>query len=1059
MGLRVFSGVTISLVLASLILASGGSRLTGQTTGTGGTSGLGTSGLGTSGLGSSGLGTTGFSTGSGTNGLGTTGLGTTGVGTTGLGSTGSTATTGGSPYDVPGRTTPDADPRNQRVPRTGDRQDDPRSRSRIGLNGPYRREMEAPRTFDSGPFEGLESFGYGYFAAARDAVEARRAAAFPRRRQDRAGGNALGDSSGSAGSGSGGNASGVLGENDRQTGTAAGDEGRTLDATNTIIGPEATGVANIATPAPERYQLAPGDRLTIRFSSPTYEAQERKVTVDAAGSLQVPFTGRRLTVRGLTLAAAESAITRELKRGLRNAQVTVTLSELRSISVSMVGEVFAPGNYQMPATVTLFNALYAAGGPTFDGSFRRIQLNRPGGGSRTVDLYRFLILGDPTQDVALQPGDVILVPVARDRVGIRGEVTRPAVYELLPTETLKDAIRYAGGAKPTAVLGRVQISSVQAGEGRQLVNADLRSSDPIQNPRLQAGDVVELFAVRPEVINAVAVEGAVDQPRSYALSNGMTVADLVEVARGLRPEAFAARADLIRENPDRTTRLLPVDLARALARDPSSNLALQPKDRLIVYRADEVRFLQDREVEIRGAVRRPQRYERPEGLRVIDLLLQSGGLLPNASPIVFVQRKNADGTEGPLLRVDLRQAAIDAAQNPLLTDRDVVTVLRKDEAQYLPEQIVALSGAVLRPGSYPRSEGLTVRTLIELAGGLLPNAGDTVQISKSRVARGAEPTTTNLRGLLSGTVPDIPLEDGDVVSVVANGDFQERPVLVSIQGRVRKPGVYAISGRKERLSDLVALAGGPLEEGWIGGAQFARDPAAISTAAEERLAPRARTILATIQRQEYLRALAKSDIDKLRAVLAAASQGGGIGISGSQLVPSAGGGVPGGLGTGLFNRETVTPARELDREEIEANGNVPIDLTTALAKPASTENVELRDGDILTIPERPTTVQVRGAVAVPSPIVFKPKETLRYYLDRCGGAARDADPREILVIRATGTITRARPSTRIELGDTIYVPTKVISAKLTDSRTDFESIIRTITNAGLVLAIIRSIGR
>ncbi len=1052
----------MSLLLASLILASGGAGGSGgraaQTTGATSGTGLGTSGLGTSGLGTSGLGTSGGAT----TGLGTTGLGTTGLGTTGLGSTGSSATTGagdpfGSPTGTTGRSSSEDDPRNRRTPRPGDAPMDEagRPRPRIGLNAPYRTGNAPARTFDSGPFEGLESFGYEYFASARDAVEARRLAAAPRR-SDRAGNDRRG--SGSDGGALGEDPSGGALGRSGSMGAGSNDDQGSLDPTTSFVGPEAAGIANVSTPAPERYQLAPGDRLTVRFSSPTYESQERRLTVDSAGSVQVPFTGRRLTVRGLTLASAETAIARELRRGLRNAQVTVTLSELRSISVSIVGEVTAPGNYQMPATVTLFNALYAAGGPTFDGSFRRIGLRRAGGGSRTIDLYRFLLLGDPSQDVALQPGDVILVPVAQGRIGVRGEVVRPAVYELLPSETLKDAVRYAGGARPTAVLGRVQIASVRAGEQRQLVNADLRSGDPTQNPRLQDGDVVELFAVREELANAVTVEGAVDQPRSYALSPSMTVADLVEVARGLRPEAFGSRADLIRENPDRTTRLLPVDLQRALARDPAANLALQPKDRLVIYRADEVRFLEDREVEIRGAVRRPQRYERPEGLRVIDLLLQSGGLLPNASPIVFVQKKNPDGTEGPLVRVDVRQAAIDANQNPLLSDRDIVTVFRLDEAQYLPEQIVALSGAVLRPGAYPRSEGLTVRGLIELAGGLLPNAGGEVQISRSRVARGTEPRTLDVRGVLAGTVPDVALADGDVVSVVANGEFQEKPVLVSIQGRVRKPGIYAITGHRERLSDLVALAGGLLEEGWSGGAQFARDPEGLSTDAERRLAPRTRTILATIQRQEYLRALAKSDIDKLRAVLAA-GQGGGIGISGNQVVPSAGSGLPGGLGTGLFNRETVTPARELDRDEIEAGGNVPVALTAALARPKGFEDVELRDGDILTIPERPTTVQVRGAVAVPSPIVFKPGQTLRYYLDQCGGIARDGDNREILVIRATGTITRAKPGTKINLGDTIYVPTKVISARLTDSRSDFESIIRTITNAGLVLAIIRSIGR
>ncbi|RYG80759.1 hypothetical protein EON77_07995, partial [bacterium] len=285
-------GSTVALALASLIFASGpavdpapagqstGSTATGgrgTTTSTGNTSGRGTSGLGTSGLGSTGFGTTGYNTagGDGTNTLpGTDPLGGSGAGT-------------------------GVDPRTRRVPRPAEEDVDPltgRPR-RIGLNAPYRSSEESIRRYETGPFERLESFGYSYFASARDAVEARRFRRRPR----------TNDGYGTT-SGSGGTTSGGIGRNQdggsRTTGSTGGtgngsrngnsggngngsneeDDSPTISALENFIGPEASAFANVATPAPERYQLGAGDRLLVRFSSPTYESQERRLTVDAGGS-------------------------------------------------------------------------------------------------------------------------------------------------------------------------------------------------------------------------------------------------------------------------------------------------------------------------------------------------------------------------------------------------------------------------------------------------------------------------------------------------------------------------------------------------------------------------------------------------------------------------------------------------------------------------------------------------------------------------------------------------------------------------------------------------------
>ena len=932
----------------------------------------------------------------------------------------------------------------------------------------------SPFVFNEGPFKDLQVFGYSYFAAARDNALGKR---IPKTKSpEQSGPDArkkdegadqtlrptLADKSKSDPE--------KLNKKDPETMRKDQELEETnqapVNALQYFVGPAQMANGNVAMPAPERYQLGPGDKLVIRYSSPLELPKERIVTVESTGTLIVPVMGTKLTVRGMSLAQAEKAIVKEIQRGLREASVTVSLGELRTISISIVGEVVAQGSYQVPSVMTLFNALYTAGGPTIDGSFRNIQLRRSNGTSRTIDLYSYLLKGDPSQDVALQPGDLILVPTATNRVAIKGEVGRPAVYEMLPGEKTKDLLKYAGGAKSTAILSRTEIKSVNPGIERELKTVDLTGD---VNPGLREGDIVTLYALREEIENSIEVEGAVDQPRAYQFRAGMKVSDAILEARGLLKDAYNIRADLYRENPDKTITLLPIDLQKALKKDPSGDISLQRSDRLRIYFATEVMWLEDRVVTLQGAVRTPGKYLRLDGMRLSDLLLQAGGPLPTASyEAVFLYRKNADGTEGPLLKPNLGRALTRSADDDvILKDRDLVVVYNIDEAQFKSKQVVAIQGAIVKAGNFPRSEALTARDLIQLAGGLRPDASDELQISHARTfdastSKGGEAQsnkkpyqTYKVLDVLAGRENPV-MEDGDVLTIPGRGDYQEAPILVEIKGRVKFPGVYAITKRGETVYDLLQRAGGKAEDGWLEGAQFTRSPKYLTSDAESRLSHRVRKLLEDIQEQAYLRALAKSDIDKIRVLN---SQGGG---SSSALLGAFGGLQAPPVTTPndteaskkLLQRETVTPARTLSREEITESGNIPIRLDEVERNRKSQSNLTLKDGDILTIPERPTTIAVRGSVTLPSTLIFEKGKTLDYYLAKCGGSTIDADTTQILVIRATGTITKARGSTRIELGDAIFVPTRVMVAKLTDASSTFDSAIKSLTNVGIVWALI-----
>lgn len=933
-----------------------------------------------------------------------------------------------------------------------------------------------PFIFDSGPFKDLPVFGYDYFAAARENVLAKRTAKPVASKPNDAAKEKDSDQSADKKSKSDPSETGLKkpakDEDKKSKGTSAGDEDSQskpdqapVNALQYFVGPSQMANGNIALPAPDRYQLGPGDKLVVRYSSPLELPKEKTITVDPTGTLVIPVMGTRLTVRGMNLAQAEKAISKEIQRGLRDASVTVSLGELRTISISIVGEVVSQGSYQVPSVMTLFNALYAAGGPTINGSFRNIQLRRSNGTSRNIDLYSYLLKGDPSQDVALQPGDLILVPTATSRVAIKGEVGRPAVYELLAGERVKDLLKYAGGAKSTAILSRTEIKSVNPGVERQLNTVDLTTE---ANPSLREGDIVTLYALREEIENAIEVEGAVDQPRAYQFRAGMRVSDAITEARGLLKDAYNVRADLYRENPDKTIALVPIDLIKAIQKDPSADLTLQRSDRLRVYFATEVMWLQDRFVKIQGAVRTPGTYLRLDGMHLSDLLLQSGGLLPDASyEAAFVYRKNDDGSEGPLLKPSLTGALLrKPEQDILLKDRDLVVIYRLDDAQFRPKQIVTIQGAVLKGGDFPRSESLTARDLIQLAGGLRPEAADDLQISHSRTFEATSATGTNAatkRPFETYKVLDVlagrqnpQMQDGDVLTIPGRGDFQEAPILVEVRGRVKFPGVYAITKRGETVADLMAKAGGKADGAWLEGAQFTRSPKNLTSDAEIRLSPRVRALLEEIQEQAYLRALAKSDIDKIRILNAQGGSGVSsmLGALGGVQVPQAGNTSDPEAAKKLLQRETVSAARALSNEELLESGNIPIRLQDVEKSPKSPSNLVLKDGDILTIPEKPTTIAVRGSVILPSALIWEQGKNLDYYLSKCGGATIDADTTQILIIRATGTITKARGSTKLELGDAIFVPTKVMVAKLTDASSTFDSAIKSLTNVGIIWALI-----
>ena len=279
-------------------------------------------------------------------------------------------------------------------------------------------------------------------------------------------------------------------------------------------------INNVAATVPANYQIGPGDTIVFSYWSPTIERSTLARTVDPQGQITIEGLAP-IVLLGKTVASAENTLKEQLSRFYKNVQVSLTLNKLRTIQVTVSGDAYQPGTYSVPSVASMYNLLYFSGGPTDNGSLRNIELLRGGKVVGKLDMYKFM-LGEPgTTDYPLQAGDMLIVPPRLSRIAVTGEVLRPAIYELTPTESLADALRYAGGTRPSAVSQSVRINTLDPGKARIIQDVNVNDLAAVRAQKLYDGDEVEVSSVRTLVVNSVRVEGAVDQPNDYPLTPNM----------------------------------------------------------------------------------------------------------------------------------------------------------------------------------------------------------------------------------------------------------------------------------------------------------------------------------------------------------------------------------------------------------------------------------------------------------------------------------------------------------------------------------------------------------
>ncbi len=481
---------------------------------------------------------------------------------------------------------------------------------------------------------------------------------------------------------------------------------------------------NLATP--QNYRLGPGDEVVIDIWG-TSEDHMRQ-TISPEGSIMISQIGP-VYLNGLTIKDANQHIKSAFSRkyaGMNDAEtdIQVTLGQVRTIQVDILGEVATPGTFRMSPFSSVFHALYRAGGINDIGSLRNIQVLRNGKKVAGVDIYDYLFKGKTSGNIRLQEGDVIIVPPYEQLVNIDGNVKRPMYYEIKPDETVKSLLDYAGGFTGDAYGGMVRLSR-QSGTENELYNID---RGEFATYRLQDGDIITVGTILDRYANRVELKGAVYRPGMFAIGDGLkTVRDLIDKADGVTEDAYTDRVLLYREGPEKQLEVVALDL-KDILRGAAPDITLKRNDMLVISSVNELEERGD--VYIGGQVARPGAYPYAANSTVEDLIFQAGGLLEGASTArVDISRRIVDPSATEATN-QLAQEFTVSIENGLaigkgkgfrLKPYDRVEVRRSPG--YAPQETVAIDGEVLFAGTYTlRKRNERLSEFVTRAGGLIDGA-------------------------------------------------------------------------------------------------------------------------------------------------------------------------------------------------------------------------------------------------------------------------------------------------------------------------------------------------
>jgi protein involved in polysaccharide export with SLBB domain len=508
--------------------------------------------------------------------------------------------------------------------------------------------------------------------------------------------------------------------------------------------------ADVTAPAPQEYALGPGDQVRIQiWGSIDFVGTQ---TLDRNGEITLPKIGT-VVLAGVQVKELENTLRKRVATVYNNVNLNASLGKLRGITVFVVGQALQPGTYNLRSLSTLVNAVFASGGPGVNGSMRAVELKRNGKTISTIDLYDFIANGDKSKDVALQPGDVIMIPPVGPRVALTGATDHSAIYELKPGTNLQNLLSLGGGLPTLASTQKAlleRINPQNASAPRQVQNIALNAQGLAQP--LRDGDVITLLPMVQAFGNAVTLQGAIAQPMRHPFTPGMRIQDLIPDrtalvspdffkrrndlvqnriaqlrARGFTPEQIHAldRAQLMPEDISLTTEIIARNSSAAdfgMASDKDANSKARANDTPVASdRGGALGNQEEAEQQLQLQREREARVQRNVTDRLRSFQEQINW------DYAVIERLNKNELRTQLIPFNLGKAVVqkDPAHNLELQEGDIITIMSSAELRLPVERqtrIVRLEGEVAAPGLYQALPGETLVQIVARIGGLTPQA-------------------------------------------------------------------------------------------------------------------------------------------------------------------------------------------------------------------------------------------------------------------------------------------------------------------------------------------------
>lgn len=798
-------------------------------------------------------------------------------------------------------------------------------------------------------------------------------------------------------------------------------------------------------PVPLEYKLGPGDTLNILLSGQINRTLN--VTINRSGMINAPEFGV-LSVSGLSFSEASNVIINKIQQKNVGQTAYVTMGELRSVRVFILGEANRPGSYTVSALSTLTNALFVSGGIKESGSLRNIQLKRAGKIVAELDLYDLLIRGDNSNDTRIMAGDVIFIPPVNKTVTVQGEVSREAIFELKNETTIADLQPLFGGYKPTAFLNEIKIERIDGFGARTVKDLNLNYSEDLSY-EVKNGDIIKVPSIIGKSNNIITIEGHIYRPGDYAFQNHMKLSDIIQSSEDFLPNIDLDYALIKKQSKfDKSIRFEQFTIAQLLRGEP---LAIDANDTVYFFDATKDRrellsesltqltFQGDftdiiNTINVNGAVNFPGTYPYAHNMTVSDALLAAGSLAENATRqfAILLEQDDRENYIPKMLNLeqpdDLNLLLQPQARLFLFTqsgDRTqelepVLSILSTQSTRETGDYIVSIQGEVKFPGVYPFTNGMTIADLVKSAGGLKPSA----YLGLTEISRYAIQDENKLnRQVLSVELatelssPSLYMKPRDVLTVKPTPGWREEEYVV-LEGEFQFPGRYLIQ-EGETLAEVIARAGGLTELAYPGATLFFR-----SAIAEQQ----------------------RVEIDKLNKLLE------------KQLEISLIKQSSNGLGSLVRNSDTTSFIESIADSNSDGLGRIAIDLSAQLL--GMDTPIRLSPNDRIVVPRKPSTVQVIGEVNRTVASVFNEYLELKDYIALAGGATDFADMDDIYIIRADGRIVipdsawLSYDNTEIKPGDTIVVPFEL---NLRDNLSLWQQVTRIIYNSAVSLAAVKGL--